>query len=29
MWNVLPPHQNGRNTLEQILAFAKRVGKAA
>ncbi|MGH8621475.1 MAG: alpha/beta hydrolase [Burkholderiales bacterium] len=27
LWNVLPPHQNGRNTLEQILAFAKRIGK--
>jgi pimeloyl-ACP methyl ester carboxylesterase len=29
LWNVLPPHQNGRNTLEQILVFAKRVGKEA
>lgn len=29
LWNVLPPHQNGRNTLEQILAFAKRLEKDA
>jgi pimeloyl-ACP methyl ester carboxylesterase len=27
LWSVLPPHQNGRNTLEQILAFAKRLEK--
>jgi pimeloyl-ACP methyl ester carboxylesterase len=25
LWDVLPPHQNGRNTLEQILAFARRL----
>ena len=29
LWDVLPPRQNGRNTLEQILTFAKRVGKPA
>jgi hypothetical protein len=29
LWDVLPPHQNGRNTLEQILAFAKRLEKTA
>lgn len=29
LWNVLPPHQNGRNTLEQILAFSKRIEKPA
>lgn len=29
LWNLLPPHQNGRNTLEQILAFAKRLEKDA
>ena len=28
LWDVLPPHQNGRNTLEQILAFAKRLERA-
>ena len=28
LWDVLPPHQNGRNTLEQILAFAKRLEEA-
>ena len=29
LWDVLPPHQNGRNTLEQILAFARRLDSAA
>jgi len=29
LWDVLPPDQNGRNTLEQILAFAKRLGRTA
>jgi len=29
LWDVLPPRQNGRNTLEQILAFAKRIEKTA
>ena len=29
LWDVLPPHQNGRNTLEQILAFAARLDPAA
>jgi len=29
LWDVLPPDQNGRNTLEQILAFAKRLEKSA
>lgn len=28
LWDVLPPHQNGRNTLEQILAFARRLENA-
>ena len=27
LWDVLPPHQNGRNTLEQILAFVRRLEK--
>lgn len=26
LWDVLPPHQNGRNTLEQILRFKARLG---
>jgi pimeloyl-ACP methyl ester carboxylesterase len=26
LWNVLPPCQNGRNTLEQILKFKSRLG---
>jgi pimeloyl-ACP methyl ester carboxylesterase len=29
LWDVLPPHQNGRNTLEQILGFAARLDRAA
>jgi pimeloyl-ACP methyl ester carboxylesterase len=29
LWDVLPPDQNGRNTLEQILAFAKRLERTA
>jgi len=29
LWDVLPPDQNGRNTLEQILAFAKRLDRTA
>ncbi|MGH8650484.1 MAG: alpha/beta hydrolase, partial [Burkholderiales bacterium] len=29
LWDVLPPDQNGRNTLEQILAFEKRLERAA
>jgi len=27
LWDVLPPHQNGRNTLERILAFVRRLEK--
>jgi pimeloyl-ACP methyl ester carboxylesterase len=27
LWDVLPPHQNARNTLEQILAFARGLEK--
>lgn len=26
LWDVLPPHQNGKNTLEQILRFKTRLG---
>jgi len=26
LWEVLPPHQNGQNTLEQILRFTSRLG---
>ncbi len=26
LWNVLPPHQNGANTLEQILKFKGKLG---
>lgn len=26
LWNVLPPHQNGANTLEQILGFKAKLG---
>ncbi len=26
LWEVLPPHQNGRNTLEQILRFKAKLG---
>lgn len=26
LWDVLPPHQNGRNTLEQILRFKAQLG---
>ncbi len=26
LWDVLPPHQNGRNTLEQILRFKAKLG---
>lgn len=26
LWDVLPPHQNGQNTLEQILKFKFRLG---
>jgi hypothetical protein len=26
LWDVLPPHQNGQNTLEQILKFKSRLG---
>jgi pimeloyl-ACP methyl ester carboxylesterase len=26
LWDVLPPHQNGQNTLEQILRFKVRLG---
>lgn len=29
LWDVLPPHQNGSNTLEQILAFARRLETTA
>jgi pimeloyl-ACP methyl ester carboxylesterase len=29
LWDVLPPDQNGRNTLEQILAFTKRLDRSA
>ena len=29
LWDVLPPHQNGQNTLEQILAFTKRLERSA
>lgn len=28
-WDVLPPHQNGKNTLEQILNFKSRVESTA
>ena len=28
-WNVLPPHQTGQNTLEQILRFKSRLDPAA
>lgn len=26
LWDVLPPHQNGKNTLEQILRFKDKLG---
>ena len=26
LWDVLPPHQNGKNTLEQILKFKGKLG---
>jgi len=26
LWDVLPPHQNGANTLEQILKFKAKLG---
>jgi pimeloyl-ACP methyl ester carboxylesterase len=26
LWDVLPPHQNGRNTLEEILRFKAKLG---
>ena len=26
LWDVLPPHQNGKNTLEQILKFKAKLG---
>ena len=26
LWDVLPPHQNGANTLEQILRFKAKLG---
>ena len=29
LWDMLPPDQNGRNTLEQILAFTRRLEQAA
>lgn len=29
LWDVLPPHQNGQNTLEQILRFKARLETAA
>ena len=29
LWDVLPPHQNGQNTLEQILDFANRLERSA
>ena len=29
LWDVLPPHQNGANTLEQILRFKERLERTA
>jgi hypothetical protein len=29
LWEVLPPHQTGENTLEQILRFKSRFDSAA
>jgi hypothetical protein len=29
LWEVLPPHQTGENTLEQILRFRSRFDSAA
>jgi hypothetical protein len=29
LWEVLPPHQTGENTLEQILRFKSRLGTQA
>ena len=29
LWDVMPPHQNGQNTLEQILRFGSRVEASA
>jgi hypothetical protein len=26
LWDMLPPHQNGRNTLEQVLKFKVQPG---